>query len=67
MNRPTRTLLPLVALAMASLTGCQTTTRTGEIKAGCLVFDPITYSRNDTPETAKQVRQHNAAWESLCR
>jgi hypothetical protein len=30
-------------------------------------MEPITYSRKDTAATAAQIRQHNAAYKSLCR
>lgn len=34
----------------------------------CTAFTPIRYSSlGDTPDTVTQVRQHNAAWSSLCR
>jgi len=29
-------------------------------------MEPITYSRSDTPATAKQIRQHNATYKALC-
>jgi hypothetical protein len=29
-------------------------------------MEPITYSRLDTGETVTQIRQHNAAFRSLC-
>lgn len=32
----------------------------------CQVVEPIRYSRNDTTETIRQVRAHNAAWDALC-
>jgi hypothetical protein len=33
----------------------------------CETFQPIRYSRNDTATTQQQVREHNAAWDELCR
>lgn len=34
----------------------------------CTAFVPIYYSpATDSPETVTQVRQHNAAWSSLCK
>ena len=57
-------LAPLVALSM--LTGCQTTTPTAVTDTACLAFEPITYSSKDTLLTSRQIRQHNAAFRSLC-
>jgi hypothetical protein len=28
---------------------------------------PILYSRQDTPGTISQAREHNAAWDALCK
>lgn len=67
MNSTSKISLPLLMLAIVFLSGCQSMTRTGETKAVCSVFPPITYSRNDTPETALQVRQHNAARAVYCK
>lgn len=50
---------------MMALTACQTT----DIAAtdlSCDVFGPISWSKNDSIQTSKQVREHNAAWVSLC-
>lgn len=54
-------VLPLV------VTACQTPTPIGGIDTSCQAFEPITYSRKDTAETMKQVREHNAAWDALCK
>lgn len=32
----------------------------------CLAFRPIAWSRADTEETIRQVREHNAVWEEAC-
>jgi hypothetical protein len=32
----------------------------------CRIAQPITYSRQDTAETRRQVRAHNAKWTALC-
>ena len=61
----TISLLPLV-LVLAFLPACQTKTNTGATKAVCAVFPPITYSRSDTEETQRQVRQHNAGFDAYC-
>lgn len=36
------------------------------IDTSCQVFEPMRWSRNDTPATRAQAKQHNRAWESLC-
>lgn len=66
MSSLSRTWLTLPMLGLLSaLTACSTT-RTGETKAVCAIFPPITYSSRDTPETIIQVRQHNAGRDSYC-
>ena len=35
------------------------------VDTSCTSFGPITYSARD--DTIKQVRQHNASWDALCR
>lgn len=46
-----------------ALVACTTT-----VDTACSAFQPITYSEaRDTAETVTQVRQHNAAWTTLCR
>lgn len=40
------------------LTGCATATSATDT-AVCAGWKPITHSKRDTPETAKQVREHN--------
>lgn len=59
----------LFALAVPLwIAGCtQTTTFTGGTDAACLIFQPVTYSTADTPETVRQILGHNAAWGSLCK
>lgn len=32
----------------------------------CLIYEPITLSAKDTPETMTQVLRNNVAWEALC-
>jgi len=48
------------------LTGCQTMASVATKPAICSAFKPIYWSKDDTLETAKQVREHNAAWKSVC-
>ena len=37
------------------------------IDTSCEAFEPIRYSRTDTEETRRQIREHNAAWDALCK
>lgn len=37
------------------------------IDTACTAFEPVRYSRNDTDETKRAVREHNAAWDALCK
>ena len=61
----------LILAGLAALMGCQTT-GSGATRApppmavACLAFKPIRWSKDDTPETQKQARAHNAAGASLC-
>lgn len=56
----TRTIA-ILASALA-LAGCQTVHI-----AGCEAFRPITFSAaQDSPDTIRQVREHNAAWQAAC-
>ena len=62
--------LPALILAAAALTGCMTTagTATDATMVACEAFRPVTFSgAGDTAETVRQVREHNAAWEAVCR
>lgn len=60
-------LPPLMMLATALiLTACQQTTNTAVTNSVCSIFPAITYSANDTPETAIQIRRHNAGRDQLC-
>jgi hypothetical protein len=72
-SRPAIALLAIFPLLQA----CQTTRKpspTAAIETGssqtegwaCLAFRPISWSMKDTPQTAEQVRAHNAAWDAVC-
>lgn len=52
--------------ALLMLTACQSTTQIAVTDTSCQAFEPIRYSRSDTAETVRQVRQHNAAFRTLC-
>ena len=54
----------LIALS-AILTGCQTMGGAGT-DVSCDAFGPLGWSRSDTVQTARDVREHNAAWTALC-
>lgn len=63
-----RVLTRLVLLAgVLILPACATTIPTGATDTSCQAFEPIRYSRKDTDETQRQVREHNAAWDALCK
>lgn len=57
----------LLIVVPVALTGCQTTGSVA-IKpvAYCTIFKPIYWSKSDTLETAKQIREHNAVWKEMC-
>ena len=58
-------LAPLALLPL--LATCQTTTPTSAIDVSCLAYEPIRYSRHDTEETRRQIVEHNAAWDAVCK
>lgn len=58
--------LALLALALP-LPACQTTTPIYGTDTSCRGFAPILYSRKDTAGTIQQAREHNAAWDALCK
>lgn len=61
------TMFVVIFLMSFLLTACQTTGSAGINTVGtCTIFKPITWSKQDTLETAKQVVEHNAVWKNLC-
>jgi hypothetical protein len=49
------------------LPGCATTTASVATDAvACSAFEPIRWSRRDTDNTIRQVKEHNAAWKTVC-
>jgi hypothetical protein len=53
------TLLPI-------LPGCaMTTASVGTNAVACSAFEPIRWSKKDTEETIRQVKEHNAAWAAV--
>jgi hypothetical protein len=66
-----RRLIKLLPLALAlTLAACATLTpipETDPALVACEAFAPIRYSRlQDTEETIRQVREHNAVYAALC-
>jgi len=57
-------------IATISLMSCATpeTSETSppSLAAACVVFEPISASRNDTTETIRQIVQHNRVREIVC-
>jgi hypothetical protein len=57
-------LLPIPLLILA---GCVTMTPSvGTDAVACSAFEPIHWSKKDTDDTIRQVKEHNAAWAALC-
>lgn len=52
---------------MLLATGCAGTTGIGAIDGGCAAFGPISWSVEDTDDTIREVKAHNAAWGAVCR
>jgi len=65
-----QTRLAFVLAGMLIMVGCTMTTGTSgpdpELVA-CRSFEPVTWSATDTPETIRQIKEHNAAWAAVCR
>lgn len=63
------TLVVLPLLAMPILTGCATMTAIGgrTDSVACSAFEPIRWSARDTDTTIRSVKEHNAAWEAVCK
>jgi hypothetical protein len=45
----------------------QPSARAAVVDTSCSAFAPIRYSRHDTDGTQRQSREHNAAWDALCK
>ena len=65
------TLVALLLTSLTSVTGCQTMktpiSGTDEPTVACAAFAAISYSRDDTKETRRQIVGHNAAYDALCK
>jgi len=64
-----------LAIVVASLTGCSTMTGSGAIDLDAVsekpliceeAWQPIYWSKSDTPETIVQAKSNNASWKSYC-
>ena len=55
----------LAGLLIIALTQCEMIP-TGATDVSCSAFSVMTFSSRDTEETIRIVRQHNAAWRSIC-
>lgn len=57
-------------ISLLSLTACATTTNSSApkpINEFCALYKPIHWSRLDTDETLKQIKETNAVWVKLCK
>lgn len=54
----------LALTACATLTGCATMTASGGTE--CTRWRPIYWSKSDTDDTIRQVKEHNAVFKKLC-
>jgi len=74
---PTPRSKPLTRLALTCmiltfaipLASCATTTDIAvptTDRVACQAFKPIYWSGKDTPATAAEVKEHNAAWKAIC-
>lgn len=61
-SKPKKLVLMLLLILMP--VGC--VTKNTSVDSSCLVFEPITYSVNDTKETRRQIVGHNAAYDIYC-
>jgi hypothetical protein len=49
------------------LPGCVTTTgSSGTDAVACSAFEPIRWSKKDSDDSIRQVKEHNAAWKAIC-
>lgn len=57
----------LLLTPLLILQGCVTTAGSAATDAvACTAFEPIRWSVEDTDETIRQVKEHNAAWKAVC-
>jgi invasion protein IalB len=66
----TRLVLTCTTLTLAIPLGSCATTTVSAVptdKVACQAFRPIYWSGKDTPATAAEVKEHNAAWKAICK
>jgi hypothetical protein len=57
----------LLLTPLLTLPGCATTTASvGTDAVACSAFEPIRWSKEDTDDTIRQAKAHNAAWKAVC-
>jgi hypothetical protein len=57
-------MLMLAPVMTFTLGDCSTTTATAEIS--CMVWQPVSWSKKDTPQTIEEVKAHNARRKAYC-
>jgi hypothetical protein len=61
-------LLDLQVLGVSKGILCEQPARQSVVDTACEAFEPILYSQKlDRPELVKKIREHNAAWDALCK
>lgn len=63
----TLALVLIAAMAMLSSCGSRTALSGPIDRAYCTTFQPIYWAEEDTDETIRAVKAHNAVWVSLCQ
>jgi hypothetical protein len=57
----------LLPMPLLILSGCATTTASvGTDAVACSAFEPIRWSKKGSDDTIRQVKEHNAAWMTIC-
>jgi len=59
-------LLSLSLLGTGVEFACAAPPRPEIVDTACGAFQPLRWSRADTPRTVAQAKAHNAAWTALC-
>ena len=60
-------LVELSLLGTGGALQCEQPAQQVVVDTSCKAFAPIRYSRKDTPESVRQIREHNAAFDALCK
>jgi len=63
-RKPRKLVMLLALIACVGLTGCAKTM--GSAGTECARWSPIYWSKTDTDDTIKQVKEHNAVYKRLC-